>query len=347
MIGIVGYGAYVPAYRIRAEAIASQWGRELDEKKRGVLEKTVPAMDEDTATISVEASLDALAMAAIDPQLIGAVYVGSESHPYAVKPTGTTLVEALGVGPDVHVADFEFACKAGTEAMFCAYSHVRSGEMPYALGVGADTAQGAPGDALEYTASAGGAAFVFGGGDSVVAEVLATHSMTTDTPDFWRREARAYPSHAGRYTGEPAYFKHVLGCSRALFNKTGLGPSDFSACVFHMPNDKFPESAAKVLGFTSAQLEPGLVVRKTGNTYAGSAPLGLAATLDVAREGDRIFVVSYGSGAGSDGFVLRATAALPSARGRSRTVASQIDGHRIYLSYAQYARHRGKIVLND
>jgi hydroxymethylglutaryl-CoA synthase len=247
----------------------------------------------------------------------------------------------------VHVADFEFACKAGTEAMFCACSHVRAGEMPYALAVGADTAQGAPGDPLEYTASAGGAAFVFGRGDSVVAEVVATHSMTSDTPDFWRREARAYPSHAGRYTGEPAYFKHVLGCSRALFAKTGLGPSDFSACVFHMPNDKFPESAAKVLGFSHAQLEAGLVVRRVGNTYAGSAPLGLAAALDVAREGDRIFVVSYGSGAGSDGFVLSVTGALGRARGRTRTVAAQIDGPTIQLSYAQYARNRGKFVLND
>ncbi len=103
-----------------------------------------------------------LKRAQINPQEIGAVYIGSESHPYAVKPSGTVLIDAIGIGPHVHVADFEFACKAGSEAMFVAYSHVKSGNMKYALGIGADTSQGAPGDALEYSASAGGSAYIFG-----------------------------------------------------------------------------------------------------------------------------------------------------------------------------------------
>src|SRR5262249_49349426 len=157
--------------------------------------------------------------------------------------------DALGIGPHVHVADFEFACKAGTEAMYCAYSHVKSGEMDYAMGIGADTSQGAPGDALEYTASAGGAAFVFGRGDGVAAEVLHTYSSTTDPPDFWRREHRVYPRHAGRFTGEPAYFKHVLSAGRGMLDKCGILPKEFRFVIFHMPNGKFPQSAAAELGF--------------------------------------------------------------------------------------------------
>ena len=113
-------------------------------------------MDEDTITISVEAARDAVARAGIDPARIGAVYIGSESHPYAVKPSGTVLIDALGIGPEVHVADFEFACKAGTEAMFVALGLVEAGRVEYAMGIGADTSQGAPDDALEFSASAGG-----------------------------------------------------------------------------------------------------------------------------------------------------------------------------------------------
>src|SRR5512134_3642400 len=189
MAGIVGYGAYIPRNRIRAEEIARQWGKEPESIRKGLLlqEKSVPGLDEDTITISVAAARDALARAGIDPKKVGAVYIGSESHPYAVKPSGTILVDALGIAPEVHVASYEFACKAGSEAMYVAYSHVKSGEMQYAMGIGADTSQGAPGDALEYSASAGGAAFIMGQ-KNVVAEILFTNSYTSYTPDFWRRE---------------------------------------------------------------------------------------------------------------------------------------------------------------
>jgi hydroxymethylglutaryl-CoA synthase len=344
MVGIVGYGAYVPCYRVRTDAIAAQWCRA---KGMSLVEKTVPGMDEDALTISVEAARRAVARSGVDPAQIGAVYVGSESHPYAVKPTGTIVVDALGIGPHVHVADFEFACKAGTEALYCAYSHVKAGEMPYALAIGADTSQGAPGDALEYTASAGGAAFVLGSGDAVLAEVLFTHSVTTDTPDFWRREGEFYPSHGGRFTGEPAYFRHIVESGKAVMQKACFKPADFDHVVLHMPNDKFPERAAKLLGFGKEQIEAGFLVREMGNTYAGSSPLGLCAVLDVANAGDRILVVSFGSGAGSDAFVLRATAALEKARPRAPTVRADLDGRRIYLDYARYALHRGKLILRD
>lgn len=349
MFGIVGYGAYVPRYRIRTADIAVQWGREDESgvKGPGLIEKTVPGMDEDAITIAVEAARHAIARGRIDPRGVGALYVGSESHPYAVKPSGTVVAEALGIGPNVHVADFEFACKAGTEAMFCALSHVKAGEMDYALAIGADTSQGAPADPLEYTASAGGAAFVFGCGEGVVCEVLHTHTMTSDTPDFWRREGRKYPSHAGRFTGEPAYFEHVLGCAKSILEKSGAAASDFQHVVFHMPNDKFPLAAAKKLGFTTGQLEAGFLVRQMGNTYSGSSPMGLAAVLDGARAGDRILLVSYGSGSGSDGFVLRATDALEKGRALAPSVRSQLDGRRIHLSYAEYAKYRGKFHLSE
>jgi len=166
------------------------------------------------------------------------------------------VAEAIGATPDVHVADFEFACKGGSEAMYVALSHIKAGEMRYALASGADTSQGAPGDALEYSASAGSAAFVMGK-ENLLAECLHTFSFTTDTPDFWRREYQFYPQHAGRFTGEPAYFKHVQGCAHGLLEKSGMKPADFKYCVFHQPNGKFPANVAKMLGFTKEQHKTG------------------------------------------------------------------------------------------
>ena len=348
MVGIVGYGSYLPRYRIRVEEIAKQWGRDAEAVKRGLLlkEKTVPGMDEDTITISVEAGRNALKRARIDPSDIGALYIGSESHPYAVKPSGTVVAEALGIVPDVHIADYEFACKAGTEAMFVAYSLVKADQVKYAMAIGADTSQGAPGDALEFSASAGGSAFIFGE-ENVVVELLETHSYTTDTPDFWRREGAFYPLHGGRFTGAPAYFKHILGAGQAILKKSGLEATDFAYAVFHMPNGKFPLSVGKKLGFTKEQLEPGWVVPLMGNTYSGSSPTGFSATLDIAQPGNLILLVSFGSGAGSDAFVFKVTEKINAVRDAADKVKDLLENNRIYLDYGQYAKFRGKIILNE
>jgi hydroxymethylglutaryl-CoA synthase len=222
---------------------------------------------------------------------------------------------------------------------------VDAGEVTYALGIGADTSQGAPGDALEYTASAGAAAFLMGA-DNMVAECEYTYSYMTDTADFWRREYQYYPQHAGRFTGEPAYFKHVLGCAKGILDKAGLKPEDFAYCVFHQPNGKFPATVAKKLGFKKEQWEQGLLCPLLGNTYSGSSPMGLTAILDVAKPGDRILHVSYGSGAGSDGFVFRCTDRIAEVQKLAPRTRELLEGERFYLQYGEYAKFRGKIIMN-
>jgi len=344
MEGIVGYGAYIPRNRIKVEEIAKVWGADAPSYKKGLMleEKSVPSPDQDTITMSVEASKSALKRAGIDPLDIGAVYVGSESHPYAVKPSGTVLAEALGATPEVHTADFEFACKAGTEGMFVALNLVKAGIITYGLGVGADTSQGAPGDALEYSAAAGAAAFIFGK-DKVVAEVLETYAYMTDTPDFWRREYEYYPQHGGRFTGEPAYFKHVTGAAKGIMNKVDMQAGDFNYVIFHQPNGKFPFKAGKILGFSREQIEPGWLVNKLGNTYSGSSPLGLTATLDIAKPGDHILLVSYGSGAGSDAFILKVTPRIDEVRDLAPLTREILNNNKKYLEYGEYAKFREKI----
>ncbi|MDI6723882.1 MAG: hydroxymethylglutaryl-CoA synthase [Methanobacterium sp.] len=343
MAGIVGYGVYIPSYRIKVEEIAKVWGDDPNAISRGLVvqEKSVPAPDEDTATISVEAARYALKRANINPQKIGAVYVGSESHPYAVKPTATIVAEAVGSSPDMTSADLEFACKAGTAGMQICMGLVDSGIIEYGLAVGADTAQGAPGDALEYTASAGGAAYIIGN-QNTVADIEATYSFTTDTPDFYRREGKPYPRHGGRFTGEPAYFKHVLSAAKGMFEKMGTEASDYDHAVFHQPNGKFYLKAAKKLGFNNEQSKTGLLTPVIGNTYSGATPLGLAAILDIANPGDRILAVSYGSGAGSDAFSIKVNDNIEERREFAPKV-TELVANKNYVDYAMYAKYKGKL----
>jgi hydroxymethylglutaryl-CoA synthase len=340
-VGIVGYGAYVPKYRIKAAEIARIWGKKGETVSAGlmVMEKSVPGIDEDTATISVEAARRAILSSNIPPQDIEAIYVGSESHPYAVKPTATIVAEAIGATPDLTAADFEFACKAGTAAIQTCMALVKADMIPYGMAIGADVSQAAPGDALEYAASAGGAAFILGN-NNAIAQINHTVSFTTDTPDFWRREGEPYPGHGERFTGQPAYFRHVISCTQKMFKDMDTEPADYDHVVFHQPNGKFPLQAAKKLGFSKQQVEVGLLCPIIGNTYSGATPLGLCAILDVAKPGDRILATSYGSGAGSDSFDITVENNITN---YPRQNLQQMLENKKYLDYAFYMKHRGEL----
>lgn len=341
MAGIVGYGIYIPKYRIKLSEIASMWKKDSEEIVRGlrVVEKSVPSFDEDSVTIGVEAGKRAYEMAGVDPVKTGCVYFGSESHPYAVNPSSSIVGEYLNLGNNYLAADLEFACKAATAGMQVASALIDTGKIDYGLVIGSDTAQGKPHDVLEYTAASAGAAYVLGGKrEEVIAEILDTSSFTSDTPDFWRRDGAKYPSHFGRFTGEPAYFTHVISEAKNIFEKNKMKPSDFAYCVFHMPNGKFPRVAAKKLGFSSEQLAPSLIVDKIGNPYSASSLTGLAAVLDVAKPNQKIFFVSYGSGAGSDGFIFKTTPALIKKRTKNVPFEKQIKD-KTYITYATYLKH--------
>ncbi|VVB53492.1 Hydroxymethylglutaryl-CoA synthase [uncultured archaeon] len=342
-VGITGYGAYIPLYRIKAEDIARVWGDDATHIKSGlgINEKSVPSMDEDTASIAVEAARNAIAHAGIDPKEVGAIYVGSESHPYAVKPTATIVAEAIEATPNLTAADFEFACKAGTAAIQTCMGLAASGYIKYGLAIGADTSQGRPGDVLEYTASAGGAAFLIGR-ENLVAEIHDTFSVTTDTPDFWRREGEEFPSHGSRFTGEPAYFKHVLMAAEGILEKNSMKISDFDYVVLHQPNGKFPQRAAKQLGATAEQIRTGLLCPFIGNTYSGASPLGLTAVLDEAKAGSKILLASYGSGAGSDAFIMEVTA--ENEKRKPPTLTRQYVERKSYVDYAIYSKLKSKII---
>ena len=341
-VGIVGYGSYVPRYRLPATEISRIWrgGQSLEP----VTEKSVPGIDEDVVTMSIEAARNALARSEIDPSEIRAVWVGSESHPYAVKPTSTIVAEALGITPYTQAADWEFACKAGTEAMVAAMALVGSSMGDYALAIGMDTAQGKPGDALEYTAAAGGGAFIIGPAEQSLAVIEGTLSYVTDTPDFWRREGQKYPEHGGRFTGQPAYFKHITNAAAQLLEELDKTPEDYDFVVFHQPNTKFPKRAAKELGFTPSQLEIGLLSPRIGNTYAGSALIGLTAILDQAEPGNRILMTSFGSGAGSDAISFQVTDKITSRKAMALSTEDYIS-RRTVVDYGEYLKMRGKITL--
>lgn len=331
-IGIVAYGTALPQQKVSTALIAQSQGKDNSlPQSLGVLFKTVPDVDEDTITLATTAGKLAVDRFLANGGLIdniATLFIGSESHPYAVKPSGTVVKEALGLSNYLSMADLQFACKAGSQSLQIAAAYVQADMAVNAMAIGADTAQARPGDALEYTAAAGAAAFIVGKENKqnhLLAKLLATKSVATDTPDFWRKPKESYPQHFGRFTGEPAYFKHVSMATKALLADMNLKPAEIDFCVFHTPNAKFPQQVAKKLGFTKEQLAPSLIVKDIGNTYAGASLLALSAVLDIAPAQSKILVCSYGSGAGADAFLFETTDELVKQRQNySNLIATQI-----------------------
>ncbi|MFA7396965.1 MAG: hydroxymethylglutaryl-CoA synthase [Candidatus Bathyarchaeia archaeon] len=332
--GIVGYSAYTSRFRI----------------KSGSLERAVPFIDEDAVTAAVEAGKLALIHSGLDSAWIGKVYVGSESNPYAVKPIASKVAQVLKLGEEdgdvqsVDAIDTEFACKAGT-SMFkdaCALVSYPRSNVKYAIVIGSDNSQaaprGCPGGELDMFVGYGSAAYIFGKKD-VIAEVEDWYSCTSDTPDFWRRDGEPYPMHGGRFTGDPAYFKHVRKSASKLMERLNLKPSDINYFVPHQPNANFPVRIAKELGFKEEQYSPSLMINKFGNTYSGASLIGLAAILDIAKPDERILVASYGSGAGSDAYVIRTTSQLLDKRLRQK-INVKFLAENPFVEYVDYTTYR-------
>lgn len=355
-VGIVSYGAYIPSECILTSEV--ERGQQLEAsgipQSLAVEQKTVPAVDEDAATLSVAASQQALDRYHHNSNKIGALFIGSESHPYAVKPTGSIVASALGLSERLAMADLQFACKAGTQSMQIGYAYAKAGLVSAALTIGADTAQARPGDVLEFTAGAGAAAMIVGSEvvsseiagsgqnkhtqkQKVLVEIEATASVATDTPDFWRRPGQPYPEHAGRFSGGPAYFAHITKAAKIVMEENSVAPADLDYCVFHTPNGKFPRVVAKSLGFQPDQLAPSLVVNQIGNTYAAASLLALVSLLDQVEANKRILLVSYGSGSGSDAFLLRTTKALVEQRKNWTELLGQQISRLRPISYQQYS----------
>jgi len=343
-VGIVGWGAYIPRYRIKILEIASLWGFDPQlVKSLNIEEKAVANVDEDATTMGWYAARSAITRAGIDVSEVGAIFVGTESKPYAVKPSATIIADALNLPNKKLASDLEFACRAAGEAIRISLGLVSSGMVKYSLVVGSDTAQANPGDVLELTAASGAAAYVIGPKESSVAYFEGYYTYISDTPDFWRRDGSPYPLHGEIFTDEPAYFTHIVNAVKGLMREYSLKPEDFDYVVFHQPNGRFPLKVGLELGFTEAKILPGLLNPWVGNTYNAAALLGLARVLEESKPGQRILLATFGSGAGSDAFSLVVTDEVKSKVDKAVKVTDMLM-NKVYIDYGRYVKFRKLLV---
>ncbi len=288
--GISSIGICLPRYRTTAEEMARQFHIDPNYIKKGlgVEEVSVPSWDQDTGTFAADAALDALSRLPKEIiQTIGMIVVGSESKPYSVKPTATTVQSFVGAKKDIICYDAEFACIAAGMQIKNVIALINSGEIETALIIGADVSQGSPGDPLDLDTGAGGVCLVISK-YNVILEYVGMNFHVGDHPDFARRKHQIYPFHGYALTGNPSYFAHQEEAIRKTLKNLNISLNDIKAATFHQPNYNFMNKEIKRLGLDDKTrikngLKPcifGKPVINIGNTYSAATMFGLASIVN-------------------------------------------------------------------
>lgn len=351
-VGIVSYGVELPYNRLAVDEIIELWmNSPIDtiKKSQGVLERSVLDTDEDCNTLAVAAAREAFRRVpeAADVQ---ALYYGTCTNPYDSRPSSTMVLEALNLPYTTKCCDLQFSLKSGTAALTHAYAMVKAGMAKKALAIGADTVNRhtAPGDLVEPYAGAGAGAVVLGS-ENVVAAIEDMESYSSDLSDGFRLEGERYLRTGmllGSAKNEVGVDAHTMGAARVLFARTGLKPADFKYAVFQQTTPGFVRHCASLLGFSKEQYLPSIIADYVGDTGSASPLIGLAKVLDAAQPGDRIFLASYGYGAGADVFVLTVTDRIDSVRGKVKTVQQHIDRKKM-VDYKQAMKMEFKYIRHD
>ena len=328
MIGIVSYGSYVPYRRLERAAIAQVLGVPAEKGER-----TVASFDEDSVSMAAEAARDALRTAVGAP--IDALVFATTTPAYADKLNAAIVGAAVRLPLELRAADTTGSVRAGLSAILQAADAVRGGAR-HALATLADARLAAPEAKAERTNGDGAAAFVLGS-EHVIAEIVATASLTREFLDGWRQPNEAFPhSWEERFALTQAHTPLLGKVVQTALEKAGVTTSDLATAVLDCPNPRAVVDVAKRLKLDPGKLADSLALT-VGQTGAAHAGLVLANVLATAKPGDRILVAVAADGA--DAVVLRVTDAIASFK-QPRSVGRLIEskgkvGYGTYLKWRE------------
>jgi hydroxymethylglutaryl-CoA synthase len=336
-IGISGYGVYIPRFRIKKEDYAKAWG---SFSAAGVGEKSVMGFDEDVLTASAKVSRRALESVPITPDKITRFAIASTTPPYVEKLLSGTVMVSVGVPNQALSSDHITSTRAGTEAMLAGFEHVEANPKGKALIAAADSPLASMWDSLEHALGAGAAAYVLSG-ENLIAELEGHSSYASEyfgERFKSRNETLVHDLNVKKFS-ESSLIKNATSAGGALMKKLNRTPEEYNHVVIQQPDARVPATIAARLKFTDAQLAAGLTSKILGDLGAASTPVSLAATLDAAKIGDKILVISYGSGAGSDALSFKVVG------DRKATVKFQAEADRKeYIDYIKYLKLKGAIL---
>lgn len=332
MAGIIGYGVYVPRYRLEQKEAAMPWG------SWSPGEKAVCALDEDAVTMAAEAMDNAIRHAGTKPEQIGAIYMGTASSPYIEQYIAPILAETLGLHPETTMMDYSGSLNALSNALLGCLDAISAKRIKCGIVIGGENRATAPGADGDASFGAGAVAMVIGTAGTI-ADFEGFHSYSSLFLDRWRSAGDSWVSNWNdyRFDREYGYQKHVAEACKGLMQKTGKKADDFNYAVFQQPDDRVPALPARDLGIPKDRLAPALA-STLGDLGCCSAFISLANVLDRAKPGESILLASYGSGSSN---AMSIVVGNGIERKRKRLVPlEKYVNRKQYITYTSYLRVR-------
>ncbi len=335
MAGIIGYGVYIPRYRLEQKEAAIPWG------SWSPGEKSVCGADEDVVTMAAEAMDNAIKHSGIDPEEIGAIYIGTASSPYIEQYVAPILAETLGLHPETTMMDYSGSLNSMANAVLGCLDALAAKRIKCGIVIGAENRATAPGTEGDASFGAGAVAMVIGK-EGIIAEIEGIHSYSTLFLDRWHAAKDAWVSNFNdyRFDREYGYQAHIAEACKGLLGELGKTAGEYDYAVFPQPDDRIPGLPAKALGIQSERLAPA-IASVLGDLGSCSAFISLAGILDKAKQGEKVLLASYGSGA-SNAMSLITRGQISKKRKRLTLLKKYID-RKQYLTYTSYLRIREQL----
>lgn len=319
IVGIESIGIKLPSYVIEASEIAKLRGVPEEKATIGLGCKMVGLCfgQETVIDLAVSAAKRAINSWNGDPKDIGLLVVGTESSLDEARPLSAWIAENLNLSGNIRSYEVKHACYAGTLALRQAIEwKVATNSPKYALVIAVDECLYTPGHPAEVTQGAGAIAMIVGE-NKICAIDLKTYAYSEPCFDFWRPTGELFPN-INSQVSLNAYLKATEKCFQALFaDQNDLSFESFQALCFHVPFPKMVIKAFKHISsifnineFDQHKLLQNKITpfitwnNEIGNAYSASLLLSVAQALDKTDNGDKIACFSYGSGFGSELFVI-------------------------------------------
>lgn len=311
---ITGWGMYAPE-RVMTNDELSTMVDTNDEwivSRTGIRERRIAADDETTATLSVHAARDALAVAGVDPAEVDLIVLATCSPDYLMPATACLVARDLGA-TRAAAFDLSAACSGFVYALATASGFVRSGMYRNVLVIGVEVlsrfinwkdrstcvlfGDGAGAVLLQASDQPGGMTgfqlFADGTGYEGII-VPAGGSACPASP-----QTLAEGKHFVQMLGGDVYkyaTRQLAESALAAVRDAGLSMDDIDQFVFHQANLRIINSVAKQLDMPMDKTY--VNIERYGNTSAASVPMALVEAIAAGRiqPGDRILMVAFGAG---------------------------------------------------